>query len=146
MRKVSQVGIVLHHSFFMLRTAPESLAVPVMNNVMFAPNLRELASQAVALAKVKSASETFNGLHLRVEEDVTRFIAKVRAPLRALPCVIPLLQLSRLSPNAVTLSSGARPCCPPIWMLPCQLPFITMRLLEFNYWHMQVWAAARRSG
>jgi hypothetical protein len=79
MRNVSQVRVVLHHSFFMLKTAPESLAVPVMANLRFAPNLRKLASEAVAQAKVKSASETFNGLHLRVEGDVTKFIAKVRA-------------------------------------------------------------------
>jgi hypothetical protein len=91
MRNVSQVRVVLHHSFFMLKTAPESLAVPVMANLRFAPNLCKLASEAVAQAKVKSASDTFNGLHLRVEGDVTKFIAKVRALSNALPCVSPLM-------------------------------------------------------
>jgi hypothetical protein len=74
---VVQVRVVLGHTFFMLGSAPKSLAVPVMSNLLFAPNLRKLAKRAIAQAEINTGSKTFNGLHLRIEDDAASFIKRV---------------------------------------------------------------------
>jgi hypothetical protein len=74
-----QVALVLEHTFFMLGSAPKDIAVPVMSNLLFAPNLRQIAQNAVQRMKAKTGSENFNGIHLRVEEDASIFTKKVCA-------------------------------------------------------------------
>lgn len=61
----------------MLVSAPEDITVPISTNLRFAPNLRKLAKKAVQTAKKKTGSNTFNGLHLRVEEDATSYLKRV---------------------------------------------------------------------
>ena len=75
-----QVAVVLEHTFFMIVAAPENIAVPVMSHLEFAPNLRKMARQAVKKLKKRTGSETFNGLHLRVEEDAAKFQERVLLP------------------------------------------------------------------
>lgn len=85
-----QVAVVLDHTFFMLGSAPEDVAVPVMSNLLFAKTLRVLAQNAVTKAKQKTGSDTFNGLHLRVEEDATSFTKRVSCCCEWF-CVVPLV-------------------------------------------------------
>lgn len=72
-----QVAVVLDAPFFMLSHVPRDVAVPVMTNLLFAPSLRALADEAVRAVKDKTGSESFNGLHLRVEDDAAAYVDKV---------------------------------------------------------------------
>ena len=72
-----QVAVVLDAPFFMLSHVPRNVAVPVMTNLLFAPSLRALADEALRAVKDKTGSESFNGLHLRVEDDAAAYVDKV---------------------------------------------------------------------
>ena len=72
-----QVGVVLDAPFFMLSDVPKDIAVPVMTNLLFAPNLRSIGEEAVRAAAEKTGAGSFNGLHLRVEDDANVFSKKV---------------------------------------------------------------------
>ena len=95
----------------MLSHAPEDIAVPVSRNLLFAKSLRKLADRAVQTALKRTGAETFNGLHLRVEEDATSFLKRVR-PSISQP-MLPFWSLSLLFFRfSVVFSPGSLYCGP----------------------------------
>lgn len=65
--------LVLEHPYGMLKSAPSSIVEPVKQNLRFSQRLTGLADDIVSNLIKTGGSETFNGIHLRVEPDAAKF-------------------------------------------------------------------------
>ena len=69
--------LVLEHPFMMLDSAPDSIVKPVKEHLRFSRHLQSLAGTIVSNLSAATSSDTFNGLHLRVETDAVNFANNV---------------------------------------------------------------------
>lgn len=77
--------LVLEHPFDMLSSAPDSIVEPVKDHLRFSPSLRRLADGIVSTLTNTTGSDTFNGVHLRVETDANGFAAAIGGTLTTTP-------------------------------------------------------------
>ena len=79
--------LVLEHPFDMLSDAPNSIVKPVKDHLRFSPRLRSLADGIVSTLVDTTGSDTFNGVHLRVETDASNFANNIGGTLTSLSLV-----------------------------------------------------------